>query len=261
MEELAIDKPLLQMFVSRLDVRVFSDRAAMGAAAGHAVAERVRRQQAQRPTVSVVFAAAPSQDEMLATLARASGIDWSSVVALQMDEYAGVPPSAPQSFGRYLDESLFARVHPGEVHVIDGTADPGVEGARYGALLEDGVDVCCMGIGENGHIAFNEPGEADFEDPRAVRLVELDEVSRAQQVRDGCFTTLDEVPRSAFTLTVPALMRANQVVCTVPGSVKRDAVARTLWGPMGPQCPASALRAHPDAVLFLDRDSWPGDVP
>ena len=259
MEELVTSELVKRTFVDRLDVRVFSDRAATGAAAGAAVAERLRRRQGARP-VRVVFAAAPSQDEMLAALADARGVEWSRIVALQMDEYVGLPSQSPASFGRYLEQHLFASVAPGEVHLLNGNNDPDTEAARYASLLADGVDVCCMGIGENGHIAFNEPGDADFAEPRAVKPVVLEEASRIQQVHDGCFATMDEVPRHALTLTIPALLAARQIVCTVPGPTKRDAVARTLWGPIGPECPASSLRSHPDAVLFLDRDSWPGDV-
>jgi glucosamine-6-phosphate deaminase len=260
MEELRAHAPLLETVAGRLDVRVFPDRDSMGEAAGRAAAERVRLQLEERSPVSVVFAAAPSQNEMLATLAGEPEIEWDRVVALQMDEYVDLPPSAPEAFGRYLEGVLFARVRPGEVHLLDSARDPEEEAARYGALLANGVDVCCMGIGENGHIGFNEPGNADFDDPRSVKLVELEHASRLQQVRDGCFGSLDDVPRRALTMTVPALMAARQVVCTVPGSAKREAVARTLWGPIGPDCPASALRDHHDAVLFLDRESWPGDV-
>jgi glucosamine-6-phosphate deaminase len=242
-----------------LDVRVFPDRDSMGQAAGREAAERVRRALGERSKASVVFAAAPSQTEMLGELASDSTIDWSRVVALQMDEYVGLPRAAPQSFGRYLEETLFARVRPGEVHLMDGANDPGEEASRYAALFADGIDVCCMGIGENGHLAFNEPGAADFKDPEPVRLVELEHASRAQQVRDGCFPSLDDVPHRALTLTMPPLLAAQQVVCTVPGAAKRDAVARTLWGPVGSECPASALQHHPDAVLFLDLESWPGE--
>jgi glucosamine-6-phosphate deaminase len=259
MEELAADVPVLRTFVGHLDVRVFSDRDSMGAAAGRAAADRLRRKLAHRATVCVVFASAPSQNEMLARLAEEPAIDWDRVVALQMDEYVGLPRQAPRSFGRYLDELLFAVVRPGEVHLVDGSADPDEEVARYAMLLSNGVDLCCMGIGENGHIAFNDPGNADFDDPRAVKVVELELASRAQQVRDGCFPSLDEVPRHALTLSVPALMAADQIVCTVPGPSKREAVARTLWGPVGEDCPASALRTHPDAVLFVNSESWPGD--
>jgi glucosamine-6-phosphate deaminase len=177
-----------------------------------------------------------------------------------MDEYVGLPRGAPQSFGHYLSEHLYKHVTPGKVQSLDGAADPESEIVRYGALVEEGVDLCCMGIGENGHIAFNEPGQTDFGDPRTVRRVELDAASRLQQVHDGCFSALDDVPREALTLTVPALMAATHVVCTVPGPTKRAAVAAALWGPVAPTCPASALRNHPSAVLFLDRASWSGEL-
>lgn len=245
--------------VDSLAVRVYADRQTMGQAAARQAADHVRRLQRERARVRIVFASAPSQDEMLASLAAEPGIDWSRVVALHMDEYLGLPGSAPQSFGSYLATHLFSRVRPEAVHYIDGMSEPALEAERYGRLLQDGgVDLCCMGIGENGHIAFNEPPVADFEDRDLVKVVDLDEASRLQQVHDGCFAALAEVPRQALTLTVPALMAAAHVVCTVPGERKRPAVERTLRGPVGTNCPATALRSHRDAVLFLDTAAWPG---
>lgn len=239
--------------VDRLKVSVHPDRRALGEAAGAAVAACMRKLPGR---VRMVFAAAPSQNETLETLARAMDLDWSRVTAFHMDEYAGLAKDAPQAFSRYLREHLFDLVHPGEIHLIDGLNDPARECGRYAALIKEApIDIVCLGIGENGHLAFNDPPVADFKDPRGVKEVELDEACRRQQVNDGCFPALDAVPRRAITLTIPALTTAAHLFCSVPGPRKREAVRRTLEGPISPLCPATALRSHPDCTLYLDRDS------
>jgi glucosamine-6-phosphate deaminase len=242
--------------VDRLSARVYRDRKELGAAAGQAVAERLRDVLAAQPRASVIFAAAPSQQETLDVLVRAGGVDWKRVVAFHMDEYLGLPDGAPQSFGLWLKKAIFDRVRPGEVHYLDGKADPAAECARYSALLKrQKVDVCCMGIGENGHLAFNDPPVADFRDPALVKVVDLETACRQQQVNDGCFASLDQVPPRALTLTIPALLSAERVYCMVPGPRKAPAVKRTLHGAVSVECPATALRTHPAAVLYLDEDA------
>jgi glucosamine-6-phosphate deaminase len=205
----------------------------------------------------MVFASAPSQDEFLATLSCRTDIAWDRVVAFHMDEYIGLPADAPQSFGRFLRERLFDKAQPGEVHFIDGQAsDPEAECHRYTGLLQaHPVDIVCAGIGENGHLAFNDPHVADFSDPLLVKVVELDKVSRTQQVHDGCFPDLESVPTHALTMTMPALTAARSVFAMVPGPTKAQAIRDTLEGLIGPHCPATILREHPDAVLFIDQDS------
>jgi glucosamine-6-phosphate deaminase len=149
-------------------------------------------------------------------------------------------------------------VRPGEVHLLDGSASPQAECRRYAALLAAApIDLVCLGIGENGHLAFNDPPEARFDDPELVREVEIATASREQQVHDGTFSSLDEVPRRAITLTIPALTSAASMVCVVPGRLKRAAVSCTLRGPIAPECPASILRRHQDARLYLDTDAYP----
>jgi len=249
--------------VDRLAVRVYSDRRQMGAAAGMEAACLLRRVLRQQARATVVFAAAPSQNEFLATLTSAPAIDWQRVVALHMDEYVGLPAGAPQTFAAYLRRHLFDRVQIGEVHYLDGAAaDLEAEIGRYSRLIvANPIDLVCAGIGENGHLAFNDPNVADFVDTALVKPVELDLQCRQQQVNDGCFEALPAVPSHALTLTIPALLSARWIVCTVPGSAKAGAVQRTLSGPITPDVPATVLRSHPRAQLFLDLDAaasaWP----
>jgi glucosamine-6-phosphate deaminase len=237
----------------RLVVRVLPDREALGAAAADHVAARMRAVLGERPRVRAVFAAAASQLEFLAALARAEGIDWTRVEAFHLDEYVGLPIGHPRSFGRWLDEHLWSIVRPGRVELLDGAAEPGAEAARYGALLRDGgLDLALIGIGENGHLAFNDPHVADFDDPEAVKPVEIDDMSRHQQVRDGAFAAFADVPRLALTVTMSTILASRAISVVVPGPHKAAAVAATLDGPIATSCPASGLRTHPDAVLFVD---------
>ena len=243
--------------VDRLSVKVYRTRKEMGEAAGRAVAARMRELLKAKPRVRMIFAAAPSQSDLLEALAAAKDVEWSRVTAFHMDEYIGLPENAPQSFGRWLKEAIFERVRPGEVHYVNGRAkDVRAECERYSALLKAGeIDLCCLGIGENGHIAFNDPPVADFQDPKLVKVVELDVPCRQQQVNDGCFPSFEAVPKTALTLTIPALLRAKEMHCVVPGPRKAAAVKRTLQGPVATECPATILRTHPAAVLYLDDDS------
>ena len=249
--------PARSFLIDSLQVHVYPDRHGMGAAAAYAVATQMGAAIERRGSATVVFAAAPSQDDFLAALATLPDIDWDSVVAFHMDEYLGLPEDAPQGFGSFLRERLFDLVEIGTVHYLDGQAvNPEDECQRYGSLLEaHQVDVVCAGIGENGHLAFNDPSDTDFSDWRRVRVVELEHMSRQQQVHDGCFEALDEVPTHALTLTIPALMAAEQIHTIVPGPTKAEAVRRTLKGSIGTECPATALRQHCHSILYLDRDS------
>jgi glucosamine-6-phosphate deaminase len=245
-----------RLMVEKLSVKVYATRDDMGRAAACDVAERMQQLLATQARVRMVFAAAPSQNEFLATLSTLSGLDWSRVEAFHMDEYLGLPPGASQGFGLFLRERLFARVKPGRVEYIDGAADPQDECTRYGALVQERpVDIVCAGVGENGHMAFNDPPVADFADPYTVKVVTLDEVCRMQQVHDGAFPSFDAVPQSALTLTIPALMSARWLYSIVPGPTKTVAVRKTLQDPIATACPATIMRHHPCAVLYLDRDS------
>jgi glucosamine-6-phosphate deaminase len=233
-----------------LAVEVFASRQRMGAAAAEAVAAIIRGCEEPR----VIFACAPSQNEFLAALVE-QPLDWSRVTAFHMDEYVGLNAAQPQSFRCYLRGHLLDQVGPLRAfHAIRGEAeDLDGECERCAQLLrEKPIDLVCLGIGENGHLAFNDPPVADFVDPKLIKKVELDLACREQQVHDGCFPTLNAVPRSALTLTIPALLSARHVSCVVPGERKANAVRDALLGPISTACPASALRTHPRAQLHLD---------
>lgn len=244
-------------YKDKLEVRVYADRAALGRAAAEEVGARVRALLASgKGVVNMVFAAAPSQNEFLAVLA-ASDVDWGRVNAFHMDEYIGLDAAAPQGFGNFLRERLFSKLSFREVFFLDGgAADTGAECRRYADLLRRyPADVAAMGIGENTHLAFNDPHVASFDDPAMVKVVELDGACRAQQVADGCFGSIDEVPADALTLTIPALMQADYVYAMVPGRRKAEAVRHTLEEEIGERYPATILRRHARAVLFLDEES------
>ena len=243
--------------IGRLRVESFPTRAAMGAASAAAVAQAMRARLAARPEIRMIFAAAPSQSEMLDALCAADGIDWSRVTAFHMDEYIGLAPDDPARFANWLGRNLFDRVPFKAVHRIVPEPDPAAAAAAYAvALAEAPVDIVCLGIGVNGHIAFNDPPVADFNDPLDAKVVELEHTCRMQQVDDGCFRTLADVPRTALTLTVPRLVRADKLIAVVPGRAKRDAVRQALYRPLSPACPGSILR-ETDCTLFLDSESDP----
>ena len=239
----------------KLVVKRYDTREEMGACAA-AEAEKVITQIiAKKGQINMIFAAAPSQNEMLASLLNSQIIDWSKVNALHMDEYVGLPEGDSHTFGAYLYEHIFRHKNFKSIHYIGG-GDPETVCARYTKILEEyPVDVVCLGIGENGHIAFNDPWVADFHDPKPVKIVELDGMCRQQQVNDGCFPTLNDVPTHAVTLTIPALTAAKYMFCVVPGATKTAAVTNTVKGPISEDCPATILRKHNGAILYCDKDS------
>lgn len=250
--------PVAEGYAERLHVFVHATRPEMGAAAAREAAGVLREAVARQGTARVIFASAASQNEFLAFLKTAPGIDWSRVTAFHMDEYIGPDVPRAQRFGPFLHDRLFDAVRPGTVHYLDGAApDPAAECARYAALLREApVDLCCLGIGETGHLAFNDPPVADFADPEWVKVVEIDEVSRVQQVHDGAFARVEDVPRTAFTLTLPALLTARRLITIVPGPTKSEVVRRTLTDPISLDCPATILRQIPRATLYLDRQAF-----
>ena len=243
--------------INQFRVKIYDTRAEMGFCAADEAAAAIRGVLAQKEECNMIFAAAPSQNEMLAALAAQPGIEWNRVNAFHMDEYIGLPEEAPQGFGNFLKRAIFDRVPFRSVNRIrGGAADVDGEIARYSALLrEQPADVVFMGIGENGHIAFNDPHVAHFDDDCLMRAVELDETCRRQQVNDGCFAALDQVPTHALTLTIPALVSAERLFCMVPAATKADAVGKTVLGEIRETLPATILRLHPQATLYIDRDS------
>ncbi len=244
----------------RLRVEVHGDRPALGAAAARAVAGEIRSLLLRDGQAAIVFASAPSQNEFLAALRVAPGIDWTKLTAFHLDEYVGIAPDHPASFRGFLADRLFAHVRVAAFHGLDGQArDLAAECARYAGLLKaQAPSLAILGIGENGHLAFIDPPVCDFADPRDVRVVELDESCRTQQVHDGGFARIEDVPRTALSLTIPVLMRVPRVVAIVPGPAKRTAIAAAVAGPVTRACPASILRRHRDATLFLDMASAAG---
>src|SRR5688572_8820062 len=197
----------------------------MGRAAATDAAAVIQQSIATKRVARVILASAPSQVELLDALT-ASDIDWGRVTIFHMDEYVGLNADHPASFRHFQKERVLSRVQPAAFHGIRGEAeDPSEECRRYSALLAEApIDVVCLGIGENGHIAFNDPPVANFSDPLLVKIVELDDACRTQQVNDGCFPNFDLVPRTAITLTVPALVSADAMVCVVPGPRKAQAI-------------------------------------
>jgi glucosamine-6-phosphate deaminase len=243
----------------RLAVEIHADRPKLGLAAARAAASYLHDVIAANGEARVVFACAPSQDEFYTSLLEVSRsghtqVDWSRVTVFHMDDYVGLAGSHPQSFRTYLRAHFLSHVKVRQFHPLPAEEpDAAAVAARYSALLaEKPIDFIGMGIGENGHIAFNDPPVADFDDPHLVKVVELDQACRQQQVNDGCFPTLADVPRHAFTLTVSIFRRATRLSIHVPGPRKADAVKATVEGPIVTACPASILRLHPAATLYVD---------
>lgn len=245
---------LKDFYQDKLHVYTFDTRKEMGDCAGEQAAKVINALLAEKAEVNIIFAAAPSQNETLAAL-KSADIDWTRVNAYHMDEYIGLPDEHPAGFRNFLKAALFDELPFKSVNLLNGNA-PVIEEeiARYEALLRDHpVDVCMLGVGENGHIAFNDPWVADFDDPALVKIVPLDEKCRNQQVHDGCFAELSDVPTHALTLTIPALTNAKHMFCTVPAATKADAVRAMLSGAVTIDCPASILTKHDDARLYTDR--------
>lgn len=258
MDQLPQAAGLLRSFqAGKAQVEIYSSRAAQGEAAAARGLDLVRDAIGRHGHARIIVATGNSQKDVIAALVRSPGIDWNRVEVFHMDEYVGMSADHPASFRRWVRENLITRVHPGRAHLLEGDAtDVAAECRRYERLLLDApIVLCFLGIGENGHIAFNDPHIADFDDPETVKRVALDERCRRQQVGEGHFATLDDVPREALTLTCPALMRSENLICCVPEARKAEAVRRSLEGGITPDCPGSLLRTHPRATIYLDRDS------
>jgi glucosamine-6-phosphate deaminase len=245
-----------QFRADALDVRVFDDDAALARSATDEAVAAIAAAIDGRGEANVMLATGNSQFAFLAELVTRRDVDWSRVTAFHMDEYAGLPPSHSASFQRYMRERVAAHLPLRAFHYLDGTNDPNAEAARYETLLADHpLDLCGAGIGENGHLAFNDPPVADFDDARAVKVIALEDASRRQQVGEGHFATVDDVPTHAITVTIPALLAARRLLVVVPEARKAPAVRATLQDPISTACPATILRTQPHATLFLDAES------
>ena len=246
--------PDVEEFVfGNLKVSVHANTSSMALAAAQKAGAVIRDAVAENGTANLMFATGNSQIEFITELVCLPDIPWSSVNLFHLDEYVGVGPDHPAGFQRWIRERIANCVNPNSAHFIDGLADPDEESRRYARLIKQHpLDLCCVGIGENGHLAFNEPGQSSFADERWVRVVALTEQSRQQQVNDGCFEVLSEVPREAVTMTIPALLSARHIVAVVPGSRKAAALSRVLDGTVSEDCPATALRGHASAQVFAD---------
>ena len=243
--------------VGTLKIEVHSSGEASGAAAAENVAEAFRKMSADNSALGVIFATGASQLTMLRALTFMHGIPWGRIRGFHLDEYVGLPVSHPASFRRYLREHLTHLVPMKAFHEIDGTAaDPRLACEEYADKLHSSnPQLCLLGVGENGHLAFNDPGEADFEDPRDVKVVQLDPVCKRQQLEEGWFKNLQEVPERAITLTIPTILRVPRLIVSVPGQRKAQIVRRMLEDPISTACPATILRTHPDATVYLDPES------
>jgi glucosamine-6-phosphate deaminase len=239
----------------RLNVEIYESRPAMGLAAAQTVSSKIRELLKTKPYVNIIFASAPSQNEFLASLLEMD-VEWDKINGFHMDEYVGLDKDAPQGFGNFLRDRLFGKVKLREAHYMDGNADPRQECARYAALLEKyPTDIVILGIGENTHLAFNDPYIAEFDDPKLVKVIALDEASRQQQINDGCFATMDDVPVYALTITIPPLFNTPFAYAIAPGPAKANAIFHTLNSEIGPAYPSTILRRHPHAILFIDENS------
>ena len=240
-----------------MEYSVCATKEELGQRAADRGADAIRRALSARGRANIIVATGASQFEMLASLTKQWGIDWSCVTAFHLDEYIGMPMTPPASFRKYLKERFVDQLPQrlAAFHYIDGETDPAAECRRLGRLIDQcPIDVAFIGIGENGHLAFNDP-PADFETEEPYLIVELDEACRRQQLGEGWFPTLDDVPRRAISMSIRRIMRSEAIVCSVPDLRKAEAVRAALEGPVTPMVPASILQQHPRAAVFLDRQS------
>src|SRR5271170_6022762 len=243
--------------VETMKVEVYPSRTAAGEAAARAAANAMLELAQKRDLIAVIFATGASQLDMLSALAGIGQLPWERIRGFHMDEYIGISPDHPASFRRYLRDRLTSRVKMKEFFEVNGSApDPEQAGKEYAEILRAAdPQLCLLGIGENGHLAFNDPPVADFNDPLDVKIALLDSVTRNQQLAEGWFKTLDDVPTKAITLTVPAVLRVQKIIASVPGSRKAEIIRRVVEEPISTNCPATILRTHPDATVFLDAES------
>lgn len=248
---------LREFTVDKVHVYVYPTKQETSAAAALAAASILRNALATRGSARMIVGTGNSQDDMVTALVQAPELDWSRMEVFHMDEYVGMSDHDPASFRHWLKTHLVDIVRPDKANYLRGDApDTAQECERYAGLLHAApVDICFIGFGENGHIAFNDPGVADFRDPQAVKRVAMDERCRRQQVGEGHFPSLDAMPAEALTLTCPELVRAEHLICTVPDLRKAEAVKNALTGPISEACPSSLVRTHPAAAIYLDAES------
>ncbi|RKD86378.1 glucosamine-6-phosphate deaminase [Mangrovibacterium diazotrophicum] len=239
--------------VENLSVNIYQSVSELGVASAKFVAEKLNSAILKKGEANLILATGASQFSFIQCL-KNEIIDWSKITVFHLDEYEGISDNHPASFRKYLKERILEQVQPKQVHYLHGDApDVEAEILKYENLLKDTViDVACIGIGENGHIAFNDPPVADFNDPYLVKVVELDEACRRQQLGEGWFSTFEEVPTHALSLTIPAIMRCDTISCAVPDARKAQAVYDTLNAEVSTAYPSTILRKHNDCVLFLD---------
>jgi glucosamine-6-phosphate deaminase len=253
----AVPVPFRTFRADALNVEVFATYADLSTAVAHRVRDILATAIRTQGSAAAILATGNSQIRFLKELVAGGGVDWSRVTLFHMDEYLGVPADHPACFRRYMKERVESLVHPKAFHYLGGDADlPLDECARYTALLKaQPIDLCCLGIGENGHLAFNDPPVARFDDPYWVKLVKLDDACKNQQVKEGHFPSLAAVPPYALTLTIPALCSAKKMLCLAPETRKAVQVKNALQGPISTDCPASILRRQAQCDLLLDTDS------
>jgi glucosamine-6-phosphate deaminase len=245
--------PARSFQIEKLQVRIFNNKAEMGDASADFVAWHLLEAIKKNGFANMILATGTSQFPFLEALKK-KHIDWNKITVFHLDEYIGLSDQHPASFRKYLKERILDIVKPRQIFFLNGDAENiETEISNYESLLQSHpVDIACIGIGENGHIAFNDPPVADFDDPHRVKVVQLDEACRRQQLGEGWFPTLEDVPKEALSLTIPAIMKSKVISCVVPDERKSTAVYNTLYGEISTSCPASVLRRHRDAVLFLD---------
>lgn len=247
---------MIEKYFDNIDLKIFNTREEMGYIGAKEAAKVIKELLLNNDEINMVFAAAPSQQDFLDNLISYKDIEWNRINAYHMDEYIGLEIGSKNSFSRFLMDAIFNKVPFKSINLINGMNEPQSECERYTKLINDNPpDIIVMGIGENGHIAFNDPDVADFNDPYFVKIVELDEISRNQQVNDGCFDSIDNVPKKAITLTIPTLTNCENIFCIVPTKNKAKAVKDTLTGEISTICPASILRTVNNVKMYIDSDA------
>jgi glucosamine-6-phosphate deaminase len=246
--------PARSLQIDNLQVSIFNDKTEMGDASADFVSWNLQEAIQKNGYANLILATGTSQYPFLEALKKRH-VDWQKITVFHLDEYLGISDQHPASFRKYLKDRILKLVRPHKIYFLNGDA-PNIEAEirNYEVLLKSHpVDIACIGIGENGHIAFNDPPVADFNDPHWVKVVQLDENCRKQQLGEGWFPTLGDVPREALSLTIPAIMNSKTISCVVPDERKSTAVYNTLYDKISTACPASILRRHDHAVLFLDK--------